>query len=159
MPITPAGSTSANARLVTYGRTVSTRARWITVIARAALRYVELQSCTRARMVETPGSGPRYNKWSSASAHVSAIDGTGLLDLQEWQTCWTAALWKQALENGVGEALLGERLRLATRTGRPLGTRDFAAALEQAMGRSLLPAKRGRKPKEHSVAGLLCAKG
>ena len=120
----------------------------------AALRYVE-RNPVRAGMVETAWQWP----WSSASAHVSAFDGTGLLDLQEWQTCWTGPLWKQALQDGVGEALLAERIRLATRTGRPLGTRDFAAGLEQAMGRSLLPAKRGRKPKDHSAGKrLLSAK-
>lgn len=112
----------------------------------AAMRYVECNP-VRAGMVETPWQWP----WSSAAAHVSAVDGMGLLDLQEWQTYWTGPLWKQALDNGVGEALLVERIRLATRTGRPLGTSDFAATLEQAMGRSLLPAKRGRKPKQPSA--------
>jgi putative transposase len=121
----------------------------------AAMRYVE-RNPVRAGMVETAWQW----QWSSASAHVSAFDGTGLLDLQEWQTCWTGPLWKQALQDGVGEALLAERIRLATRTGRPLGTRDFAAGLEQAMGRSLLPAKRGRSPKDHSAGErLLWAKG
>ena len=121
----------------------------------AAMRYVE-RNPVRAGMVETAWQW----QWSSASAHVSAFDGTGLLDLQEWQTCWTGPLWKQALQDGVGEVLLAERIRLATRTGRPLGTPDFAAGLEEAMGRSLLPAKRGRKPKDHFAGErLLSAKG
>ena len=101
-------------------------------------------------------------QWSSASAHVSAFDSTELTrSARILRTCWTGPLWKQALQDGVGEALLAERIRLATRTGRPLGTRDFAAGLEQAMGRSLLPAKRGRKPKDRLPPGerLLSAKG
>ena len=106
--------------------------------------------------LKRPGSG----RGPAPPAHVSAFDGTGLLDLQEWQTCWTGPLWKQALQDGVGEALLAERIRLATRTGRPLGTRDFVVGLERALGRLLLPVKRGRKPQAHSAStGLLGAKG
>ena len=107
----------------------------------AALRYVE-RNPIRAGLVGSAWDWP----WSSAASHVSGVDSTGLLDLQEWQICWTGQLWQQALENGVEDALLLERIRLATRTGRPLGTHDFALRIERALGRSLLPAKRGRKP-------------
>jgi putative transposase len=115
----------------------------------AALRYVE-RNPVRAGMVQAAWDWP----WSSATAHISATDGAGLLDLQEWQTCWTGPLWQQALETSLGEAMLAERIRLATRTGRPLGTHDFAAGLEQSLGRPLLPAKRGRKAKSTAVGAL-----
>jgi putative transposase len=108
----------------------------------AALRYVE-RNPVRAGMVERPWDWT----WSSAAAHVAAVDPTGLLDLQEWQTCWTGSLWRKALEEGTGEAQLAERIRLATRSGRPMGTADFTAALEHLLDRRLSPAKRGRKPR------------
>jgi putative transposase len=121
----------------------------------AALRYVE-RNPVRAAMVEKPWDWP----WSSATAHVAAMDTTGLLDLQEWQTCWTGSVWREALEKGVGEAQLAERIRLATRTGRPLGTDDFAVGLERVLGRLLTPAKRGRKPQANAMqVGGLSAKG
>jgi len=107
----------------------------------AALRYVE-QNPVRAGMVQAAWDWP----WSSATAHISAADPNGLLDLQAWKACWSGPLWKQALETSAADALLAERIRLATRTGRPFGTSDLAAALGRALGRSLLPAKRGRKP-------------
>lgn len=112
----------------------------------SALRYVELNP-VRAGMVESAWDWP----WSSAPAHLAGTDASGFLDTQGWQSCWSAPLWKQALQDGVGDALLDERIRLATRTGRPLGGREFTAALEKSLGRPLAPAKRGRKPK--SVTG------
>ena len=117
----------------------------------AALRYVE-RNPVRAGMVERPWDWT----WSSAAAHVAAVDPTGLLDLQEWQTCWTGPLWRKALEEGTGEAQLAERIRLSTRSGRPMGTGDFTAALERLLDRRLSPAKRGRKAREQTarVGGL-----
>jgi putative transposase len=106
----------------------------------AALRYVECNPA-RAGMVDSPWDWP----WSRAAAHVAAADPAGMLDLREWRTSWTGSRWKEAIGIGIGEAQLAERIRLATRTGRPLGTRDFAVTLERVLGRSLMPAKRGRK--------------
>jgi putative transposase len=107
----------------------------------AALRNVE-QNPVRAAITQSPESWP----WSSARAHFTGHDALGLLDLREWQTCWTPHLWKQALGSNTGDTMLEERIRQATRTGRPLGTEGFAAELERVLDRALQPAKRGRKP-------------
>lgn len=111
----------------------------------AALRYVE-RNPARAGIVDSPWDWP----WSSAAAHLAEADPAGMLDLREWQTCWTGSRWKEVIEIGVAEAQLEERIRLATRTGRPLGTRDFAVTLERVLGRSLIAAKCGRK--HHALA-------
>ena len=55
----------------------------------AALRYVE-RNRVRAGWVGAAWDWP----WSSAASHVSAVDATGLLDLQAWQRCWTVPLWR-----------------------------------------------------------------
>ena len=106
-----------------------------------ALRYVE-RNPVRAGLTEAAEAWP----WSSARAHVTGADEAARLDMNEWAACWTPSQWRQALEVGVGDSLLDERIRQATRTGRPLGTEGFAAALEHVLNRPLLPAKRGRKP-------------
>ena len=49
------------------------------------------------------------------------------------------------IKAGEDEAL-SERLRQAETIGRPLGTKAFIARLERKTGRTLAPAKRGRKP-------------
>jgi putative transposase len=111
----------------------------------AALRYVE-RNPLRAGLVEAAEVWP----WSSARAHMTGEDAarnlTTLLDWSEWRACWTPARWRDAIEKGVGETLFEERIRQATRTGRPLGANGFAAALERLLRRPLIPAKRGRKP-------------
>ena len=47
---------------------------------------------------------------------------------------------------------MADRLRQATRTGRPFGDQDFTRAMEGALGRTLGPAKRGPKARAQSVA-------
>jgi putative transposase len=42
---------------------------------------------------------------------------------------------------------MSERLRRAERIGRPVGDAAFIATLERRSGRTLAPARRGRKPK------------
>ena len=109
----------------------------------AALRYVE-RNPVRAGLVEAAEQWA----WSSARAHVTGEDRSGLLDPGEWQACWTPDRWREAIAKGVGAMLLEERIRQATRTGRPLGAEGFAAALGRVLHRPLAPAKRGRKPQE-----------
>jgi hypothetical protein len=53
------------------------------------------------------------------------------------------------LELGWTDSALQQRIRDATRTGRPLGNSEFLDAAEQATGRSLRPARRG--PNQSSV--------
>ena len=106
----------------------------------AALRYVELNP-VRAGMAEAAEQGP----WSSAAAHVGGAEGAALLDMREWAACWSPTQWEQALRVGVRDSLFEDRIRQATRTGRPLGGEGFVSALERVLDRSLEPAKRGRK--------------
>ena len=107
----------------------------------AALRYVE-QNPVRAAMAPDAWAWP----WSSAQAHVAPRAGDPFLDMENWGACWTPQTWKRALAVGVRDALFEERLRQATRTGRPLGASGFAESMEQIAKRSLTPSKRGRKP-------------
>jgi len=63
--------------------------------------------------------------------------------------------WEEALELGFREAVLVERIREATRTGRPLGSEVFTRSLEAGTGRVLLPQKRGPKPRRPEHAGQM----
>lgn len=105
-----------------------------------ALRYVELNP-VRAGLVEAPVDWP----WSSAAAHTSGVDERGILEWSEWSLRWNPATWSEALEQGVGEAALLERIRAATRTGQPAGSEDFVRELEASTHRTLRPRKRGPK--------------
>jgi putative transposase len=109
-----------------------------------ALRYVELNP-VRAGLVHRPEHWP----WSSARAHLRG-DETGLVDIREWRQRWSPLAWNEALDHGIGEASLLERIRQATRTGRPAGGEDFVRQLETISGRVLRPQRRG--PKRHQCA-------
>jgi putative transposase len=106
-----------------------------------ALRYVE-QNPVRAELVARALDWP----WSSATAHVSGIDRLGLLDWDGWQKRWSSETWAEVLDHGVDEAALLERIRDATRTGRPAGSDAFLAEAEAQSGRLLRPRKSGPKP-------------
>ena len=83
----------------------------------SALAYVE-RNAVRAGMVEAAEDYP----WSSAAAHASGIDPTGLLDMAWWQNegpkNWSATLNEEQAD-GVQE------LRKCTYAGRPFGSPDF----------------------------------
>jgi putative transposase len=106
-----------------------------------ALRYIELNP-VRAGLVRNAWDWP----WSSARAHVTGIDDTGLLSLDFWSARFDCDSWKRYLEEGLDSSGEVERIRSATRTGRPLGTENFVARLEALTGRVLRPRKRGPKP-------------
>ena len=62
-------------------------------------------------------------------------------DLQRWQKRWTVEEWREFLrepESGVEISTL----RHCTHTGRPMGSREFLAELEEATSRPLI---RGRE--------------
>ena len=107
----------------------------------AALRYTELNP-VRAGMVEQPQEYP----WSSASAHVGDGGEDSALDIEAWRQSWTAATWCQYLEDA-GSGAYTYAIRQNTHTGRPLGTPEFVATWEKALGRHLMPAKGGRPSK------------
>jgi putative transposase len=107
-----------------------------------ALRYVELNP-VRAGLVQCAVDW----LWSSAALHVGGPDPAGFVDCADWSERWSAATWDAVLLDGVQDALLMERIRTATRTGRPAGNEEFVARAEARLGRSLRPSKRGPKSK------------
>jgi putative transposase len=107
-----------------------------------ALRYVELNP-VRAGLAAEAAGWP----WSSATAHLTGADRSGILDMTEWQHAWSRDTWGSALALGIEDAHLLARLREATRTGRPVGGPDFIADLESRLRRPLRPSKRGPKVK------------
>lgn len=82
--------------------------------------------------------------WSSAAVHVRGWDDSGFIDLAAWREQYTCERWQEALQLGVDEEALQERIRRATRTGRPLGSDGFTHELEHVAGRRLRPGQRGR---------------
>jgi len=79
----------------------------------AALAYVDLNP-VRAGLVATPED----YIWSSARAHVSDCDYTGVLDLNWWKQSGLTEEWKERLEAGIGDSVVAE-LREATVSGQP----------------------------------------
>ena len=112
-----------------------------------ALRYVE-RNPARAGLVVTPWDYP----WSSAHAHCTGHDPTGLLDMSDWTRDWPGDTWREflALPEAPGEV---ETLRLATTIGRPLGAQAFVHRLEEQTGRRLHPYTVGRPRKDGEGAG------
>ena len=106
-----------------------------------ALRYIELNP-VRAGLVQLPWEWP----WSSAWAHITGVDETGMLDMELWAKYFDKVSWKSFLLEGLDKTEEIERIRLANRTGRPLGSDDFIRSLEKITGRTLFPKKRGPKP-------------
>ncbi len=104
----------------------------------ACARYVELNP-VRARLTSTASDWP----WSSARAHLAGRDD-GLA-----KTAPLLALapnWPEFLAGGLSEAE-HRAIQAGERTGRPLGSPDFTAELEQRLGRVLARQKPGRKPR------------
>ena len=86
--------------------------------------------------------------WSSAPTRLSGSDTSGFLDLAQWRQCYSPERWRDILATGVGEEAELERIREATRTGRPLGSPDFIRDLGLRIGRSLERRIAGRPPKD-----------
>lgn len=103
-----------------------------------SLRYVE-RNPVKAGMVR---SALRY-PWSSASAHATGNDTSGLLDMSDWQNQMRCEDWREILKEKNDPAEL-ERLEHAISTGRPLGSPDFVAMLEGKVGRRLRALANGR---------------
>ena len=110
----------------------------------AAMCYVE-RNPIRVRMVRRAW---RY-AWSSAAAHVSGDDSSGLLELSEWRQRKERDKWSVQLTEPQDDRTLSG-VRLAMRTGRPLGSDRFISKIETLVGRRLraAPAGRPRKPKQ-----------
>ena len=104
------------------------------------MRYVELNPLRGGMVTEAV----RY-PWSSAAAHATGLDESGVLDLDWWHKEWAEGDWLAALR--ADESASADDIRRATYTGRPLGGADFVANLEWKLGRALA-AKPGGRPKK-----------
>ncbi len=102
-----------------------------------AMVYVE-RNPVRARIVRKAWRYP----WSSAAAHISGKDKTGLLDLDDWHARKPPA-WEPLLSQPQ-DAAIQETLRRHLGRGRPLGSDKWLARLEARLGRRLRPLPPGR---------------
>ncbi len=107
----------------------------------AALRYVDLNPL-RARLVVEAVS----YEWSSAASHLSGKDPAGRLDQEAWREVCPLNERGEVLAAAAPDEQLAERLRQATRTGRPLGSWEFISALEGRLQRALARQKPGPAP-------------
>jgi len=122
----------------------------------SAMRYVELNP-VRANLVEAAWDWP----WSSAFAHSVGSASDRVLDCRWAEPFgrWDFEEWREILAAGVnyGES---EAIRRATRTGEPLGSREFVARLERRAGRRLRVGERGRPrrqpPSQEDAAAQGC---
>ena len=105
------------------------------------LAYVELNP-VRAGLAESPEDW----RWTSARAHLTGRDETGLLNMRLWETYFTPALWAEHLRQKQHERELPRRIRTATQTGRPLASDGAVRKLELLLGRRL--SFRGWRPLE-----------
>lgn len=107
----------------------------------SAMRYVE-RNPVRAGMVV---DAVEY-RWSSAIAHLTGLDVTGSLDLPYWAARVSRQEWRGELGMTEEPDELAA-IRTQTATGRPLGSKDFVAALGRKMRRVLEPRAIGRPRK------------
>lgn len=82
--------------------------------------------------------------WSSAAAHCGRSDGSGLLALDQWLEQMPAVEWTATLKAIAGSDDAIERLRVHTRTGRPLGSDSFLSKLENLLNRRIRATPVGR---------------
>lgn len=105
----------------------------------AAVRYVELNP-VRAGMVASAWDHP----WSSAAFHTGRVDVDPLVTDRTLLGLITD--WDGYLAGGMAEEL--DRIRMATRTGRPAGDEEFADKVANVTGRDLRKGKPGRQKKQ-----------
>jgi putative transposase len=84
-------------------------------------------------------------EWSSARPR---LEGRGdMLHLTPWQAKYDGPRWQEALRSSIDEEAFGQRLREASRRGRPLGDEEFVENLEKRCGRRLRARPVGRPKK------------
>jgi putative transposase len=115
----------------------------------AGVRYIETNP-VRAGMV---ARAEDYAA-SSAQAHARGEPDALLATGRPFPDPARVGDWSAWLAEGADAPTL-ERLRLATRTGRPCGSPDFIRRLEALTDRILTPLKRGPKPKPDNPEGQL----
>ena len=107
----------------------------------AAARYVALNP-VRARLVERARDWP----WSSVRAHLAG-ENDELVEVAPLLDRYGPI---DAFLGGAEDEQATRALRMAETTGRPAGSAQWVADLEQRSGRSLQPRKRGPKPRQPS---------
>ncbi len=105
------------------------------------MAYIE-RNPVRAGLVESAEDYP----WSSA--RLQTADGNDEFpEMTAWRENYDAATWRETLHLGVDEQAMQERLRFATRTGRPFGSEEFLDEIERYTSRVLRPGQPGRPAK------------
>lgn len=107
------------------------------------VRYVEMNP-VRAGLVDRADCW----RWSSALAHLTGRDRSGILDMSVWAAEYDGPGWRRVLETSVNDEAWRQRVKEATLTGRPLGSEAFIDRLESALGCELRPRPRGRPARQ-----------
>jgi putative transposase len=97
----------------------------------AALNYIE-RNPVRASLA----ARPEEFRWSSAKAHLSGQDPSGLLDLEFWREAGGSERWRGLLATPEELAVI-RLLQRGTFSGRPVGDDAFVSQLESRLGRIL----------------------
>jgi putative transposase len=118
-----------------------------------AVRYVE-RNPVAAAMVARAEDWP----WSSARSHIAGARTANdpLTDIAAFGQ--HVPNWRAMLEIGLeamDETATIAEIEARCRTGRPLASPEWIAEAERAIGRTLAPGKRGRKPREMPSAEKL----
>jgi len=95
---------------------------------------------------------PTWRGTRSAAAHCREDALDGLLDLEQWGRQFTGEYWREALDAGLRNAAMEERIREATRRGYPLGGDEFVDRISRALGRDVRPRPPGHPPKPADAA-------
>lgn len=112
----------------------------------AAMVYVE-QNPLRATLVKTAEQW----HWSSARAHLSDSD-EDWLDFTIWRLCTSPGFWQSARARGLQDASLLQRIREATRHGRPIGDESFTEKIGRELNLDMHPRPKGRPCKKAEAA-------
>jgi|WetSurMetagenome_2_1015567.scaffolds.fasta_scaffold230885_2 putative transposase len=101
------------------------------------LAYVELNP-VRAGFVKRPEDW----EWSSARAHLTGVDESGLLNMDWWRSRYTPDTWADFLHQKIHDDALFHRIRTATQTGKPFASEKALRHQELLLHRSLRPQTR-----------------
>jgi putative transposase len=96
------------------------------------LAYIELNP-VRAFMVANPSDW----EWSSARAHLTGRDPSGLLDMDSWRKYFDPCTWREYLKQAALRTDINDRIRKATTAGRFCGPDDIAKEIDRKFRRSL----------------------
>jgi putative transposase len=93
-----------------------------------AARYIELNP-VKAKLAQVPEDYP----WSSAAAHLAGIDD---ILVKVAPLLKMVGDWREFLLEGI-ELVEAQKIERHERNGRPLGSKNFVAAMEARLGRTL----------------------